>query len=117
MRKGALLLLVLMVTWTATPLLVCAATSSRAHVPPCCRAMAQPCGQATLMSGSCCTVEKTQLPVEPVTTLSLESSHNVAFVPAGAGPEVQTASAAQLRAADAAPAPDTSPGRTSILRI
>jgi hypothetical protein len=117
MRKGALWLLVLVVSWTATPLLVCAASPSRAHIPPCCRAMAQHCDQAMGMSGTCCTGEKQQLPVEPATTLSLESTHDLAFVPVGTAPEAKTASSAQQRAADSAPAPDTSPGRTSILRI
>jgi hypothetical protein len=116
-RKSALLLLVLVVTWTMTPLLTCALAPGRAHMPACCRAMAQHCDQATGMSGVCCTAQKPELPATPVTTLSLESSHEAAFMPVGMAPQTETASTAELRSADLGPLPDTSPGRTSILRI
>ena len=117
LKKSALWLMVVLVLQTMGPALACLAPVRGSAQHACCRKMAQDCG--ALMGGdqSCCRMERSQNPTEPGTVFSFERGHELDCTPVALAPERDAASSAEWRAVLTAPPPDTSPGRSSVLRI
>jgi len=119
-RKGALLMLALMVFWTAAPASVCLLAMPVAGQHGCCdaAAMTLTCAPAGMtVNGSCCQVSRPIPAVPPVPLSSSERLQRLAFVANQAALQVSTSSGAVYRNALEAPPPKSSPGGISILRI
>lgn len=65
-RKGALLMLMVVVFWTVIPASACLLPAHNAGLPPCCKAMAQECGSPQIGTGnSCCSIQSKAPAVAP----------------------------------------------------
>jgi hypothetical protein len=116
-RKGALLLLAVVVLWTAAPLGACLLASQPSGQHSCCRGMELKCGiSGTSIDGSCCRVQQQNTPATPVPPYSLEYSQKLAFVPHQASLQLSAASVSGLQNALEEP-PKFPPGSSSILRL
>jgi len=113
-RKGALLMLAVVVFWTAAPACACLPATQPSGQHSCCRGMGRECGMPPMgMNGSCCQVQRQNIAVPPAPPYSPGHSQKLTFVPHQAGLE----SAASHRNAFQAPPPKFPPGCNSILRI
>ena len=113
-RKGAFLLLAVVVLWAATPALACLTPAAHRS---CCQGMAmQDCASPAMMHcGDCCSVQPGDAPLLPGSAVD----HVVGFVTAAAPAVVALLPAAgnAARLASETPLPPGSPGVGSILRI
>jgi hypothetical protein len=119
-RKGALLMLAVVVLWTAMPVSACLLAMRTTGQHSCCSAMNMtvPCAPAgTTANRSCCQAGRQNPAVTPVAQSSSEHSQRLALMPAGANLQAPTSQSAACRNALEAPPPKFSPGGISILRI
>jgi hypothetical protein len=117
-RKGALLLLAVVVLWTAAPLGACLLASQPSGQHSCCRGMELKCGiSGTSIDGSCCRVHQQNTPATPVPPYSLEYSQKLAFVPHQASLQLSATSVSGFQNTLEEPPPKFPPGSNSILRI
>jgi len=117
-RKGALLMLLVVVLWTAIPASACLLGGRQAGQPDCCRAMALECDQAGMgASVSCCEVHPqgtTAVTAAPV--YSPAHSQKLIFVPNQTAPRSGASRSASFRDALDSP-PESSSRGSSILRL
>jgi hypothetical protein len=117
-RKGALLMLAVVVFLTAMPAYACLLGLRPARHPDCCRGMAMKCGSPEMgASRSCCQAQQQNIAVTPVPPYNLEHSQILAFVPHQAGLQWLAPSCAGHWNALEAPPLKFPPGSASILRI
>jgi hypothetical protein len=117
LKKSALWLVLVLVLQTMGPALACMMPANGPARHACCQKMAKDCGAAMGSDQSCCRMERSQTPTEPGALFSLESGHELNLVAAAIVPQRDSATAAEWRAVLSAPPPDTSPGKSSVLRI
>ena len=114
MRKtGALLMLLVLTLWVATPALACFAPAQQ-HA--CCGQMMQDCGPTMSPDASCCQVHRTDTANPPVQASKSERLLRIAPALAGFEMPALKASSTPRRQADAAPPPRLS-ATASVLRI
>jgi hypothetical protein len=113
-RKRALLLLMVVVLWTAAPALACFSPSVQ---PACCQAMMQGCDETAAMDGmACCQVHPSESNVPPATAAPFDLVLSMTQVSAWAVDLPDPALNAGLpRLAATSPSPPS--GLSSILRI
>jgi hypothetical protein len=113
-RKRALLLLTVVVLWTAIPALACFTPSAQ---PACCQGMMQGCDDSAAMSGMpCCQVHPSDSNVPPATAAPCDFFLNMTQLSAWADAVPAMAlNAGQLRLAATSPSPPSA--LSSILRI
>lgn len=117
-RKGALLLLAVVVAWTAVPVSACLLSAQAAGMPACCRGMAPDCPMHGMRADtSCCRIDGRDAAFTPVPPYSPEHSQRLVFVSQQASLDSPTAPRAGRSNALEAPPPKFPPGRISILRI
>ena len=117
-RKGALLLLVVAVFWSALPLGACLLADHASGRTACCTEMAQDCPmQGTDMNAPCCPTHTEDAAMVPEAPVALEHGTLIALPPHPATVPMLAVSADGIRYVPGAPPPDTSPGAISVLRI
>jgi hypothetical protein len=117
-RKGALLMLVIAVLWTAMPAAACLASSQSAMRHMCCRGMARACGMRGMgASGSCCTTNRRNPEAAPVPCYAPGQSQRAALLPLQAGVPLPSAQSDGYANTLEAPPLKFPPGTVSILRI
>jgi hypothetical protein len=117
-RKGALLMLAVVVFWTAMPAGACLLGMRLARQPDCCRGMARECGSPGMSaSSSCCRAHRQNIAVTPVPPYTPEHSQKLASVLYQAGQHLLASSPAGYWNALKAPPPKLAPGGSCILRI
>jgi hypothetical protein len=117
LKCSALWLMMVLVLQTMGPALSCLVPTRGSTQHACCRHMAKACGALMGDDQSCCRVERSQNPTEPGTVFSFERGHELDYTPAEISPQRDAVAAAEWHAVLSAPPPDTSPGKSSILRI
>ncbi len=117
-KKGAFLLLTVMVLWTVTPVCACLLAPQPMGQHACCRAMAHECGTpSAALSGSCCRIHPEQTASASGSTPVHQRPQRLAFVaqhftlPAAATPNPVQATAFE------APPPKFSSSGSFSLRI
>jgi hypothetical protein len=117
-KKGALILLAVVVFWTAMPAFACLLSAPSAGKPSCCRAMAHDCGEAAIKTtGSCCQIQQKNAAISPAGPYSPEQPQKLTVLPRRDSlPSIADASARRSIALEAPP-PKVSPGAIPILRI
>lgn len=117
-RKGAVLMLVAALLWSALPASACLFPGHATGQPACCRGMTPDCPMnSKAMSSPCCQMHGQNVPVAPKTSFLSEHSQRITFLPHPADLESVRDSASLCRLAQSAAPPDTSPGASCILRI
>ncbi len=117
-RKGALLMLAVVVFWTAAPACACLLTSQPSGQHSCCRGMGHKCGMPGMsMNGSCCRVQQQNTAVTPVPPYSYEHIQKPDFVPHQTGLQLLASSRARYWNVFVTPPPKFPPGGDSLLRI
>jgi hypothetical protein len=115
-RKGALLLLAVMVLWAVTPALACLARMAQ---PSCCQGTAmQDCASPAMMQCSdCCRVQPADAPLLPGSASAVD--HAAGSLPSPAATELVVLPEAgeEILLAFEAPPPPGFSGAGSILRI
>jgi hypothetical protein len=117
-RKGAFLLLVVAVFWSALPAAACLLKGHSMNRPACCKAMAPDCPmEGSSMNSSCCTAQPNQAIVVPDIPVLPKQDHALTF-PLHATEAVAPVlmAATGWRASESSP-PEISPGAKLILRI
>ena len=117
LKSSALWLMMVLVLQTMGPALACMVPASGSSQHACCQKMAMNCGAAMSGDQSCCRMERSQTPTEPGALFSFETGHEFNFLPTAVSQWDDSVSAAEWRAVSGAPPPDTSPGKSSVLRI
>lgn len=117
LKSGALWLMMVLVLWTVVPSSACLLTARGTAHRACCQQKAPDCSRAMCSDGNCCRMERGQTAAEPGAVFSVERGHELEFVPATIQPLLKSDAASELSTVASAPAPDTSPGKSSILRI
>jgi len=117
-RKGALLMLAVVVFWTAIPASACLLGMKPMRQHDCCRRMARMCSSAGMTaSGACCKASQQNTAVAPVPPYSSEHSQKLVIVPHLASmPAPAALRAAYGNAFEASP-PKTASSSGSVLRI
>jgi hypothetical protein len=116
--KSALLMLALMVVWTAMPASACLLAAPTAGQQACCRNMALDCpSDGMAANGSCCQVSRENPAVTPGPLSAFEYPQRFAPVPTQATLQVPASQGAACHNVLEALPPDCSPGGISILRI
>lgn len=117
-RKGAMLMLAVVVLWTAMPAAACLLPARSAGLPDCCRGMEQGGGSPSMSAdNSCCKVQHRDSATVPAFPYSANQSQKLAFVLNVADVEAPASSRAGYRNALESPPPKRSSGGSSILRI
>jgi hypothetical protein len=117
-RKAGLLMLIAAVLWTALPVSACLLTARSMGMSACCRGMAQDCPMRGMdVSSSCCQMHGENVAAVPEILFSPEHRQNPALAPNPANVESPVILCRLNRSYPEAPPTDTSPGRSSILRI
>ncbi len=119
-KKSALLMLAMMVFWTALPVSACVLAMPTAGQHACCDGMTMTMASAparTTANGSCCQIGRQNPAVPPVPLSSFERSQQLAFVPIQAALQVSLSQGTVCRNALKAPPPKSSLGSIFILRI
>jgi hypothetical protein len=111
-RKGALVMLAVVVLWTAMPALSCVLPRAQ-HA--CCRGMAESCSSPAMSHQSCCQVHGPDATI-PLVRISAPEYPLTLAGPAADMHVHLTLNAASLQMAEATP-PASPPGDNSILRI
>jgi hypothetical protein len=87
-RKGALLMLSVVVLWAAMPASACLLGAHSTTVPSCCGAAAQGCDSPGMgAADSCCQIQGKSPAVPPVPPYTLDQAQNLALVPNQVGLE------------------------------
>ncbi len=117
-RQRALLLLVVAMLWIALPASACLLTGNATSQSSCCRSMSSDCPMRGMqMSGVCCHIQRQNATVAPSASFFSKNLHKADVLPLPTHREFLSASGAVGLYAPASTPPDTSPGRTSILRV
>ena len=117
-RKGALLMLAVVVLWTAMPVSACLLGIRQASQPDCCRIMAQDCDSPSMgASNSCCQIQGKNTAVIPVSPYSPKHAQKLAMVQQQAVMELPAAPGAGYTNALETPPPKFPPGGVFALRI
>jgi hypothetical protein len=119
-RAGALMMLVIVALWAATPTIACLVPMHQMTEAEhdCCLKMAQECGSSMIPSShSCCQGHQRDTAGGPVATYSPTRPFDVAIVPWISILLVSSPSVSLHLPALEAPPPVSSPGCGSILRI
>jgi hypothetical protein len=117
LKTSALWLVMVLMVQTMGPTLACMMPARGTARHACCQKMATDCGAAMSADQSCCRMERSEAPSEPGVLFSLERGHELNLVAAAIVPQRESNAAGEWRAVLAAPPPDTSPGKSSVLRI
>jgi hypothetical protein len=116
-RKGALLMLAVVVFWAAMPASACLLGVGNSSQPDCCRAMAQGCDSPGMGASSpCCQIQGKNPAVTPVPPYTTEHAQKLALVPRQAGMELPVGHGPAYGNVHAAP-PQFPPGGAFALRI
>ncbi len=115
-RKGALVLLTIVVLWAAMPALVCPTPAAHRS---CCEGMGmESCASmATMHCGDCCSVQPTHAPLLPGSASATDHAAGSAPSPAPIPQILPLAAGQAMLATSAVPRPPGSSGIGSILRI
>ncbi len=118
-RKGALLMLAVVVFWTAMPVSACLLARQFPTQKDCCGAMARNCNAPGSASNtSCCKTTRQEAAVTPATSYSYEQAQKLELVPGTANllslPQIHIS---LNRIAFETPPPRPSPGCNSKLQI
>lgn len=117
-RKGALLMLAVVVLWTAIPASACLLAVHSTGQPDCCRRMALEFDSPSMCAnGSCCQAERQNAAVATAPLYFPEQSQKPAFVPHQAGLQLRALSGAMRRNAFQAPPLKFPPCGAFALRI
>jgi hypothetical protein len=117
-RKGALLMLAVVVFWTAAPVYACLSAMQPMGQRCCCRGMAMHCGSPeTCANGSCCQARRQRIVIAPVPPSTPQHAQKLAFVLHQAGLELLASSSAGYWNTFEAPPPKIPPGGAFLLRI
>jgi hypothetical protein len=117
-RKGALLLLAIVVAWTTMPASACLFNPRPAGRQTCCRGMAHDCPMCGMGLNACnCRIDGTEAAFAPVPLYSPEHAQPLAMVSQPTSLDLSAAPRAGRRNALGAPPPKFPPGCVSILRI
>ena len=115
-RKGAFVLLAIVILWTATPALACLTPTAHRS---CCQGMVmQDCGSAVMMHcGDCCSVRPADAPLLPGSTSAVDHAAGSVPSPAPAALALPPAAGHAIPLASESPLLPGSPGLGFILRI
>ncbi|MGO8935206.1 MAG: hypothetical protein ACLQDA_15990 [Terracidiphilus sp.] len=117
-RKGALLMLSVVVFWAAMPASACLLGIGHTGLPDCCRAVAQSCDSAAMTADcSCCQVHGNNPAVTPVTPFSLRQPQKLAVAAHQASMKLPAAPGGSYRNDLETPPPQFPPGGSFALRI
>jgi len=117
-RKGALLMLAVVVFWTAMPASACLLGLKPMRQHDCCRKMARMCSSsATAATGACCQASRRNTAAAPVPPYSPEHSEKLVLVPHQASLHAPATLRAAHGKAFEAPPPKAASSSGSILRI
>jgi hypothetical protein len=117
-RKGALLMLAVVVLWTAMPVSACLPAAHSTGQPDCCRGMEPGCDAPTMpASTSCCQTHQQSVAVATVPLYSPQHSQKLAFAPIYAGLQLPIFSGVAHRNAFETPPSKSPPGGAFALRI
>ena len=117
-RKGALLMLVVALLWSALPAAACLPAMQPSGQPACCRGMVPDCPmQGMNMGNSCCQIRPQNAAVTPDLPFSPEHLQKLVFVCHQASPGAFAIPGVLTLNMIESPPPDLSPGTSSILRI
>jgi hypothetical protein len=114
-RKGALVLLAVVVLWAATPALACL-TPAAQHA--CCQGMMQGCGSSPMMTNHACCRVQPPAPADPSGAASAaDHAFQCAQLPVRVATLAPPSSTTVSNRITGAPPPESLPGNNSILRI
>jgi len=115
-KKGAFVLLAIVVFWAATPALACLTPTVHSS---CCKGMAmQGCGSPAMMHcGDCCRVQPADAPLLPGSAGAVDHAVGSAPSPAPTALALPPDAGYAIPLASESPLPPGSPGAGSILRI
>jgi hypothetical protein len=117
-RKGALLMLAVVVLWTAIPASACLFAVHSTGQPDCCRGMAGEFDSPSMCAnGSCCQAERQNAAVATAPLYSPEQSQKLAVAPHQPGLHLSAFSSAMHRNALETPPLKFPPGGAFALRI
>lgn len=117
-RKGALLMLAVVVFWTAMPASACLLGFNPMRRHDCCRGMMRMCGSAaTAAGGACCQAGPRNTVVAPDPPYSPEHAQKLVIIPHHVSPHSPAALRAACGNAFEAPPPKASSSSSSVLRI
>lgn len=117
-RKGALLMLVVAVLWTALPAAACLFPGRTMGHSACCHRMAQSCPMpGGGISASCCQIQPQQAAVIADSPISPERDRTPAFAFLSVGALVPLIHFEASRRIPQTSPPEISPGASSVLRI
>jgi hypothetical protein len=117
-RKGALLMLAVVVLWAAIPASACLLAVHSTGQPDCCRRMVQEIDSPSMCaSGSCCQAERQNAAVATAPLYSPEQAQKLAVAPHQPGLHLRAFSCAIHRNAFETPPLKFPPGGAFALRI
>jgi hypothetical protein len=117
-RKGALLMLAVVVLWTALPASACLLASHTTGQPDCCRGMAREFDSPSMCANhSCCQAERQNAAVATAPLYSPEQSQKLALVPHQPDLQLRGFSRAMHQNAFDTPPPKFQPDGAFALRI
>lgn len=117
-RQPAVLLLVVALLWIALPASACLLSGNATGQSSCCRSMSSNCPMRGMqMSGVCCHIQRQNATVASSASFFSKNLQKADVLPLPAHREFLSASGAVSRYMQTVAPPDTSPGRTSILRV
>jgi len=117
-RKGALLMLAVVVLWTAMPASACLLAAQATGQPACCRGMEAGCDAPSApANASCCQTPRQNTAVAPAPLYSPHHSQKLASAPLPAGLQLPAFSGVTHRNAFETPPPKFPPGGAFALRI
>lgn len=117
-RKGALLLLVVAVFWSALPLGACLLAGHASAESACCATMAQDCPmQSADMNSPCCRTHSDDTAMVPEAASPTEHGQLAVLAPHPIAGAVLALSVDVIHYVPETPPPDNSSGASSILRI
>lgn len=117
-RKGAFMMLAVVVFWAAIPASACLLGVKNSSQPDCCGAMTQGCNSLGMCASSpCCQFQRQSPAVTPVPQYTTEHAQKLALVPHQVGMELPAASGGGHGNALETPPPKIPPGGAFALRI
>jgi hypothetical protein len=117
-KKGVLLMLAVVVFWTAMPASACLLARRPIGQRDCCRAMAKACDSPAMSAdGSCCKVQGSNPALVSVQQYSAGQSHESAVLPHQLGIKPPADSGSGYKNAFDTPPPKFPPGGAFALRI
>ena len=117
-RKGAFLMLAVVVLWTAMSVSACLLAVHSHGQPDCCRGMESGCGGASMRAdASCCQTHPQNAAVATAPVYSPQHSQRLAFVTLDGGLRLAVLSGARQQNSFDTPPPKFPPGGAFALRI